>query len=436
MNRMFPVAFVLAVFTASSDSDAAFVDLRTLPPEVQQVTAYLTTSVVAPEHREALGQVIRFAAPSLSHKPYLGDQLPVAVAGTNLYRLDLAGLGWQSTWADVIRQHYVPRYRPDLAHAGHVPLVVSGAWFVSQLTDSNETGDAQYQLLYSGKPPKTSAEFRKFWSVNGDSSLAFGRIEDQSGVARAKRRLMENQPVANRAYFWQTFDSEVIAGQTDPLETLTVRPPKHDASELIAGIPKHYLGESGTLQAYFLADAKGNRQEKAPAAIVTDDTGIRGVEIRNTLSCVSCHVEGLRHPTLDAYREYILSGARIYAKDKGTQQEIDRYLDSPIAKEIERNNADYAAGVEMCNGLGPRDNALMYRFVVQEFDADLVLDQQARELYTDAETWRLALGNYSRTHQLTAALAQAAQNKPITRRQWEANFHLAQKALYEWERSK
>lgn len=431
MSRMFPIVAALAVFAASTDSDAAFADLRTLPPEVQQTTAYLTTSVVAPEHREALSQAIRFVAPSLSSKPYLGDQLPVAVPGTNLLRLDLAGLGWESTWGDVLRLNYVPKYRPDLTTP---PLVVSGAWFVAQLTDPVETSDAQYRLLYGSKPPKTAAEFRKFWQVNEANSFAFGRIEDRSGVARAKRRLMDNAPTANRAYFWQTFDSEVIAGATDPLENLTARPPKHDASELIAGIPKHYQGQSGVLQAYFLANAKGERQEKAPAAIVTDDTGIRGVEIRNTLSCVSCHLEGLRHPTVDAYREYILSGSRIYAKDKATQQEIDRYLDSPIAKEIERNNADYAAGVAMCNGLGPRDNALVYRFVVQQFDADLSLEQQARELYTTPEQWRLALGNYSRTYQLTAALAQAAQGRAITRRQWETNFALAQRVIQEWTR--
>lgn len=436
MNRMAPIIAVLAVFAASSDSDAAFADLRTLPPEVQVHTAYLTTSTVAPEHREPLGQIIRFVVPSLSHKPYLGDQLPVAVDGTNLYRLDLAGLGWERVWADVIRKHYTPTYRPDLAYAGHVPLVVSGLWFVAQVTDPEETADAHYQLLYSGKPPKTAAEFRRFWTVNGDGALAFGRIEDRSGVARAKRRLLENAPVANRAYFWQTYDSEVVAGETDPLENLTARPPKHDATELIAGIPKHLGSKGGTLQAYFLANAKGERQEKAPADIVTDDTGIRGVEIRNTISCISCHTDGIRHPTIDAYREYILSGARIYAKDKAVQEEIDRYLDSPIAKEIERNNADYEAGLELCNGLSAAENAMLYRYCVTLFDQDVTLEQAARELYETPEEFRLALGNYSRTYQLTAALAEMSQGKSMTRKQWEANYALAQKVIYEWDRLK
>lgn len=185
-------------------------------------------------------------------------------------------------------------------------------------------------------------------------------------------------------------------------------------------------------KAYFLADAKGNRQEKAPADIVTDDTHTRGVEIRNTISCIGCHTDAIRHPTLDSYREYVLSGARIYVKDKATQQEIDRYLDSPIAKEISRNNEDYAAGLALCNGLTPAENAAAFRAVVQRYDAEVTPEQAARELYTAPETWRMALGDYSRTYQLTGRLALMAQGQSISREQWKSNFALAQKVLAQW----
>lgn len=433
MSRMVAISIALAALAAAGDSDAAFADLRTLPATSQTYAAYLTLSPAAPEHREKLASVIRFVVPSLSSRPYLGDQLPVVVPQSNLMRLDLQGLGWEKTWADVIRQHYVPVYRPDLAHAGHVPLVVSGMWFVAAVTDSNVTADAQYRLLY-GTPPKTDKDFKRFWQVNDKADLNFGRIEGRSGVAVQLTRLVENHATANRGYSWQTFDSRVIAGQADPLENLTARPTKHDASELIAAIPKHMGGKSGSLQAYFLADAKGNRQEKAPADIVTDDTGARGVEIRNTLSCITCHMEGLRLPTHDQYRAYIEAGARVYAYDKATAQEIDRYLDSPIAKEIARNNEDYAAGVALCNGLTPQENSAAFKSLVQLYDAPVTLEQAARELYTTPEEWRLALGNYSRTYQLTGRLALMAHGEPMTREQWQANFALAQKVIYEWAR--
>jgi hypothetical protein len=431
---MFAITTALFLLAAGSDSDAAFADRQTLPPAVQPYAVYLTTAIVAPEHREQLAQLIAFTAPSLSSKAYLGDQLPVAVAGTNLLRLDLQGLGWETTWPAVVAQHYVPAWRPDLVHTKQGPLVVSGLWFVAALTDSSVTGDAQYQLLYGGKPPKTAKEFQAAWQVNPKPELFFGRIEGQSGVAVQRTRLVENHPTGNRGYSWATFDSRSVAGQNDPLENLTARPPQHDASELIAAIPKHMNGQSGSLQAYFLADGKGNRQEKAPADIVTDDTAIRGVEIRNTLSCIACHVEGIRHPTLDQYRAYITAGARIYAYDKATQQELDRYLDSPIAREINRNNEDYAAGVQLCNGLTPQQNSAGFRQLVQLYDAPLGLEQQARELYaTSADEWRLALGNYSRTYQLSGRLALAAQGEKISREQWQANFALAQKILSIWQ---
>lgn len=426
------IAFaVLMTLGQHPEADAAFADRARLALDQRNNAAYLSLADCPPEHRQTLTNVLRFLVPSFSSKPYLGDQLPQPVEGTTLLRIDLGGLGWEKTWPKVIGE-YVKTYRQDLLGSGQHPLVISGLWFAAVIPDPELSGDSQYLLLYGEQPPRTAAEFRQRWTVNGTGSLAFGRIEGRSGVALQATRLIENAPTSNRGYFWQTFDSRAVAGENDPLENLTSRPPKHDASELIAAIPKHYLGRSGTLQAYFLANGQGQRQEKAPADIVTDSTGVRGVEIRNTLSCIVCHTDGIRHPTLDQYQAYILSGARIYAKDKATQQEIDRYLDSPIAKEIERNNADYAEGVALCNGLTPAENAAAVKQIVQLYDAPVTVEQAARELYTTPETWRLALGNYSRTYNLSGRLALMAQGQPMSRQQWEANFHLAQQVLEAW----
>jgi len=432
MNRMAPVITALILLAASNDSDAAFADRATLPPDVAGRVAYLTVATFPVEQQEALAKQARFIVPSLSSKSYLVDQLPVAVSGTNLLRLDLGGLGWEKTWGKVIAQHYTPAYRPDLP-TGQTPLVVRADWVVAALTDPNITGDAQYQLLYGGKPPKTLAEFQAFHKVNGDPLLAFARIEGQSGVSIEGERVIQNFAVSNRGYYWLTLDSRVVAGENDPLANITKKDLKHDASEAIAAIPKHVAGTGGALQAYFLADASGKRQEKAPSDIVKDSTETRGVEIRNTLSCIGCHIDGIRHPTLDKYRSYIESGARIYIHDKATQEEVDRYYQSPIAREIERNNEDYAAAVALCNGLTPADNSVAFRAVVRAYDAPLNLEQQARELYTTPEEWRLALGNYSRTYQLSSRLALAAQGQPITRNQWQADFALAQKVLAVWQ---
>ncbi len=425
---MAPLLTALMVLAAGSDSEAALADYRSLPAGHY---AYLTTSVVAEQHRETLAKIIAFTAPSLSHKPYLGDQLPVAVPRSNLLRLDLQGLGWEKVWPEVLQTHYVPFYRTDLIATKQVPLVVSGLWFVAAMTDPNVTGDSQYKLLY-GTPPKTLKDFQKFWQVNDKADLNFGRIEGESGVAVQRTRLIENHATANRGYSWITYDSRVIAGANDPLENLTARPPKHDASEAIAAIPKHFHGQSGSAQAYALFNGKGERQEKAPADIVTDSTGTRGVEIRNTISCIACHTEGLRHPNLDQYRAYILSGARIYAYDKNVQQEIDRYLDSPIAKEIGRNNQDYSTFVEMCNGLTTQANATAFQAMVRLYDSPVTLEQAALESYVTHQELRLALGNYSRTYALSGRLALLAEGQAISREQWISSYGLAQKAVGIW----
>ncbi len=429
MRRMFPTIIALAALAGHPEADAAFADLARNPG-----SAYLSLAECPTERRDELEKVLRFVVPSLSSRAYLGDQLPQRVPGSNLLRLNLEGLGWLKTWEGVIASQYVPVYRPDLVPAKAVPLVVNGYWFAATMMDSQLTGDSQYRLLY-GTPPKNVKEFQAHWQVNAKTDLSFGRVEGNSGVNVQLTRILENQASGNRGYSWVTFDSRVVAGKSDPLENLTARPIKHDASELIAGIPKHLSGQSGTLQAYFLANGKGERQEKAPADIVTDTTGTRGVEIRNTLSCIACHEAGIREPTLDQYRTYILSGARITTTEKATQQEIDRYLDSPIAKEIRRNNEDYSAGVALCNGLTAKENSLAFKNIIRAWDAPVAPEQAASELYVAPEEWRLALGNYSRTYNLTGRLALMAQGQSISRQQWESNYALAQQVLHAWHAS-
>jgi hypothetical protein len=412
----------LVMFSAGHpDAQAAFQDQR-------GNSNYVYLSLRESTEPQKLINVLRFVIPSLSHKSYLGDQLPELVCDGKLLRLDVQGLGWEKVWSNVIRQHYVPLYRQDLKRSGQVPIVISGSWFAASIVDPVLTGDAQYQLLYGGAVPKNDAQFQAFWQVNNKSDLFFGRIEGESGVAVQKTRLMENRPTGNRGYSWITFDSKTIAGATDPLENLTKRSNiKHDASETIAAIPKHYGGRAGALQAYFLSDAKGARQEKAPADIVVDHTAIRGVEIRNTISCIACHVEGLRLPTVDEYKAYVTSGAEVKFLKKDDQREVDRFYDSPIAKELQRNNEDYAEGVALCNDLTPQENAAQFKTIVQLYDAPLTLEQAARELYCKVDELKFAIADYGTT------TGRLAYNQTISREQWAQNYYFAQQILYKWQ---
>lgn len=433
MNRMSPIIVALSLLAVNPEADAALADRAKFPADQQASIVYLTTSTVADEHREKLVNVLRFVIPSLSSKPYLADQLPQTVEGTNLLRLDMAGLGWETAYPTVLAQQYVPHYRPDLKAAKAVPIVADGLWLAATILDPIETGDAQYQLLYGSKVPKTADEFLKLWAIQNDPDYLFGTIEGASGVAVQRTRLIENRPGAKRNYGWLTRDSRVVAGQADPLEALPNKV-KFDAQELIVGNPKWYAGQSGMLQVYFLADGKGQRQEKAPADIVVDHTNIRGVEIRNTISCVACHTTGINPPTSDEFRSYIESGASVAFAKKDDQRRTDQYLSSDVAKEVKANQQAYSDGVRLCNGLTPEQNAAALVEIVRLYDGDVTLAQAARELYVAPKDLQFALADYSRRFTLTGRLALLAQGKPITRQQFKASFAQAQEIVYLWQK--
>lgn len=414
------VLIAIALLAVSPlESDAAFADRARFDVVTQQGIVYLSLSDVAEKDRDELANVVSFVVPSLSNRPNLSQQLPQRVLGTPLMRLDLEELGWQNHYQQSVRDHYP--YRPDvIQQTQSFPLVVSALWFIACATDPNETKDMYYQLLYSGKPPKTTKEFHAFWKVQAQATDFIGFVEGKSGVAVQKHRLVENHPTGIRSHSWSTFDSKAVSGDRDPLENLIPGSLKFDAGEHIVGIPKRTSGASGTLQAYFLANAKGERQESAPASIVTDHLATRTSEIRNFISCIGCHATGINAPTLNEYSAYVTSGAKIYAKDKPTKQAIETYLQSDFAKELARANEDYSVAIKLCNGNRPVQNAAAFVRFVQYYDQDVDQSQAAQELGVDEKTLSLSLAYYSAGSQpLPARLSQLAHGKPMPRKSWE-----------------
>src|SRR5581483_5223157 len=71
---------------------------------------------------------------------------------------------------------------------------------------------------------------------------------------------------------------------------------QHDGGELIFSLPNG-------LQGYLLIDAKGNRIDKGPVAIVSDPKqGDR--QVANGISCMSCHARGMIDKA-DQVREHV-----------------------------------------------------------------------------------------------------------------------------------
>ena len=105
---------------------------------------------------------------------------------------------------------------------------------------------------------------------------------DNSGVSN-HNRVVERHESRYGAY-WKSYDFAGSVGAqnifTHPLAF------EHDGGEIIFNLPNG-------LQAYYLADAGGNRLDAAPIEIVRNPAA-SDPTVRNGLSCIGCHTEGMK----------------------------------------------------------------------------------------------------------------------------------------------
>ena len=428
MTRMLTTTLALLLFAASPADDYARANAhrQSIPVQDWGYTYYFTTSGVPAEQREDLATAMRFVLPSLSLKPGVDAQIPLQVEGTNLWMIDTRNYGWEKSLPNLLVKHY-----PYGIYGPHA-LVIRADWFIPFATDASESG-AYYDLLF-GSRPKTRDEFLKLLQINNDRQYAFGLIEGESGVAVQKKRWVESRPIP-RGYAWMTRDSRKIDAASDPLEH-PAGDFKHDAEEWIIGVPKlsTATGKRGALQVYFLSDGKGATQDKAPADIVTDHTGVRygATEIRNGVSCIACHTGGLNQPTVNEFRQLIEFGVDVYAK-KGVQEQLEAFHLSDIGKEITRNNEDFADIVTHCTGVEPELAVKAFVARIKGYDAAVTLEQAACELGAMPQELTFALAFASNDGTFPARLAALAHGKPILRQSWESgNYLKAYYALKVW----
>ena len=105
---------------------------------------------------------------------------------------------------------------------------------------------------------------------------------NESGVS-INNRVVERHKSRYGAY-WKSYDFAGNVGTqnifTHPLDFT------HDGGEIIFNLPNG-------LQAYYLSTAKGERLDAAPINIVSN-AGTRDPVVRNGLSCMGCHTEGMK----------------------------------------------------------------------------------------------------------------------------------------------
>ena len=105
---------------------------------------------------------------------------------------------------------------------------------------------------------------------------------NDSGVS-AHNRVVERHSFRNGAY-WKSHDFASSVGPKNILQNpLSFN---RDGGEVIFNLPNG-------LQAYYVSDATGNRIDVAPTAIVSNPAA-SDPAVRNGLSCIGCHTEGMK----------------------------------------------------------------------------------------------------------------------------------------------
>src|SRR5262249_41765173 len=121
-------------------------------------------------------------------------------------------------------------------------------------------------------------------------------IVGSSWTPSRNNRLLERHDLGDRRYYWKSYDfadnssfsgkdllSTPLGPATDGRASDRFRP---DGMEIIIGVRKG-------LQAYLIANARGERLDQAPIEIVQDALR-RQASVVNGVSCMNCHALGLR----------------------------------------------------------------------------------------------------------------------------------------------
>ena len=425
-------AIIVAAIALGAPSDAA-VRADWAAHGQDPAIRYLTLDAVSKQRRENWEKIVAFVVPSTSRGDNIDKEVPVRVGQSNAYRIDLSYLLWSVDDLSKVLERY-PYAKNDPASP---LLTIRADWLVAELADARVS--KAYNILVFGQQniPKTDADFLRLFGVAEDQQAGqrFALVEGASQVNLQGTRYMERFN-ARGTSLWRTKDAARTGKGTDPMEALDGGF-KHDGRELIATSTavSPSRGVTGLKFFYMLANGDGKAVDVAPAGLVEDHKRTIGsAEIVNASSCYGCHEGGFNFPQVNLLRESLKLGEILYVYDKHKQAEIESQHLGDIGTRMARDNQDYAAFVTSTNGLGPVENAQLYRRGLADYRADLTLQRAAGELYCEPETLKHALAYASANHiVMPSRVAGLAHGLKVPRSVWE-DYFLEVKAMMEvWQ---
>ncbi len=371
-----------------------------------------------------------FMVTASSRGQVLDGMVPRRMPGTNLLRIDLRELGWDARdWQAVCGFKNNPTTKYEN------PLVVEANWFLNELSDGTQSA-AYNRLVFGSKPPKTVDELLASFGIDRAKQLGlqYGVIPNTSGVnlARNASRLMEHSD-GTYSEAWLTYDVAQVKPGADPLEGLFSSAFKFEGIEGYVLTTRLAGTERVTLPVVFLANAKQDLVQEAPANLVSDDTELFGDRvIRAPGSCFVCHTEGSQPVNGNALADRLRVGVELKAYEYAKQKQVEFFHLADVAPELKRWDDGFAKALLHINGLTAAENAAAIKAAIGDYRKDVTLEQAAKELACKPEELRNALALSSAAYvDIGNRLASLAHGVPMPRTSWEADFLKAQKYLEE-----
>lgn len=311
-----------------------------------------------------------------------------------------------------------------LATQSEIPIVRAD-WFIHQTAIQLDRKAGYYDFLGLGKAQK---DFDDLAGVDLKKAKAAKReifgLLSRSGVTGQNRVVGKLAPE-----YWASFDFKKSTDLSNVLRQLdgALDPPEGDASERYAFLPNG-------LFVFWLQNGQGVRQDFAPDFIASDKrspnpTSENDSRVHIGLSCVACHVEGLR-PVKDYARRLYRGTIQLASPDHKKFVRLRQLYLSDLDGAIKDDNTRYARALWKVSSMKPAELAKAYSAAWYDYvEKDIGVDQFALELGVKKE--HLVKSLKARAKSLTGldpVLAGLIADEPIDLRREHAEeiFGLAQ----------
>ena len=206
--------------------------------------------------------------------------------------------------------------------------------------------------------------------------------------------------------YWKSYDFAGNVGTqnifTHPLDFT------HDGGEIIFNLPNG-------LQAYYLSTATGERLDGAPINIVSN-AGARDPVVRNGLSCMGCHTEGMK--TFDDQVRSVIEQTPNSPYDKA--QALRLYAEKSTMDRLVREDiARYRRAIEASGGVFGGIEPIQQ--LVKQFEGQLDAAHAAAEVGMQIDDFLQKIRENS-TLQNAGLLVLGVENGSVKRDAWESEF--------------